>query len=112
MTGKIDNEEEEKLKWILSPTFNSSVKKGSSYLSEKASSLKNGLFIEIGPRLNFSTAFSTNAVSICAAVDLGKKINRIERSILYLIKYEVILQLLVFINIKNFYLFIFNFSNS
>jgi phosphoribosylformylglycinamidine synthase len=62
-------------------------------LREKASSLKNSLFIEIGPRLNFSTAFSTNAVSICAAVDLGKKINRIETSILYLIKYEVILKI-------------------
>jgi phosphoribosylformylglycinamidine synthase len=65
-------------------------------LREKASSQKNGLFIEIGPRLNFSTAFSTNAVSICAAVDRGKKINRIERSILYLIKYEVILEAMSF----------------
>uniref|UniRef100_A0A8C3FWN0 Uncharacterized protein n=1 Tax=Chrysemys picta bellii TaxID=8478 RepID=A0A8C3FWN0_CHRPI len=29
------------------------------------------LLIEIGPRLNFSTAFSTNVVSVCQAAGLG-----------------------------------------
>ena len=39
------------------------------------------LVIEIGPRLNFSTSLSTNAVSICQAV--GLKVSRVERSVRY-----------------------------
>ncbi len=39
--------------------------------------------IEIGPRLNFATAWSSNMVSICQAVDL-KTITRIERSRCYI----------------------------
>ncbi len=38
--------------------------------------------IEVGPRMNFTTAWSTNAVSICHACGLTK-IRRIERSRLY-----------------------------
>jgi len=37
--------------------------------------------IEIGPRLNVSTPYSTNAVSICCAVGLG--VDRVERSLRY-----------------------------
>ncbi len=40
--------------------------------------------IEIGPRLNFATAFSTNAVSVCHACGL-KNVERIERSKRYLL---------------------------
>ena len=89
----LDIEEEKKIEWILSPTFDTPLRK-SSFLSDKLSA-KKCLFIEIGPRLNFSTAFSTNAVSICAAVGLSEKINRIEKSILYLINYEVISLIIV-----------------
>ena len=39
------------------------------------------IVIEIGPRLNVSTPFSTNAVSICRAV--GLNVDRIERSFRY-----------------------------
>ncbi|MBI1811763.1 MAG: hypothetical protein HYR78_07535, partial [Nitrospirae bacterium] len=39
----------------------------------------NSLIIEVGPRMNFTTAWSTNAVSVCHACGL-KKITRIERS--------------------------------
>lgn len=45
-----------------------------SYISGKS-----GKIIEIGPRLNFATAFSTNAVAICQGCGL-KKIVRIEQS--------------------------------
>jgi phosphoribosylformylglycinamidine synthase len=38
-------------------------------------------------RLNFSTAFSSNAVSICASVDLTK-VRRLEVSTRYLIHWE------------------------
>ncbi|MFC1963576.1 phosphoribosylformylglycinamidine synthase, partial [Chloroflexota bacterium] len=43
--------------------------------------------IEIGPRLDFDTAYSTNAVAICHACGLGK-IVRVERSKRYLIPTE------------------------
>ena len=33
---------------------------------------KNSRIIEIGPRLNFETAFSTNAVAICHACGIDK----------------------------------------
>ena len=39
----------------------------------------NSTIIEVGPRMNFTTAWSTNAVSVCHACGL-KKIRRIERS--------------------------------
>ena len=38
-----------------------------------------GVVFEVGPRMNFTTAWSTNAVSVCHACGL-KKITRIERS--------------------------------
>ena len=41
--------------------------------------------VELGPRLNFATAWSSNMVSICHATGL-KKITRIERSRRYLLK--------------------------
>lgn len=40
--------------------------------------------IEVGPRMNFSTAFSTNAVSVCASTGLGK-VTRLERSRRYIL---------------------------
>ena len=95
-SGELDASEEKKIEWILRPTFESTLLESTSFLSDKSSPVKKCLFIEIGPRLNFSTAFSTNAVSICAAVGLSEKINRIERSILYLINYEVISTTLLF----------------
>lgn len=46
--------------------------------------VRKGKIIEIGPRLNFATAFSTNAVSICRACGL-ESILRVERSRRYLV---------------------------
>ncbi|KAM4632592.1 phosphoribosylformylglycinamidine synthase [Discoglossus pictus] len=45
------------------------------------------LLVEIGPRLNFSTASSTNAVSICRSVGLTS-VDRIECSRRYLVKFH------------------------
>ena len=50
----------------------------------KAPELGYKVMIEIGPRLNFSTAWSTNAVSICRSIGL-ERIDRIEKSVRYLI---------------------------
>ena len=45
-----------------------------------SSARNDGSFIiEVGPRMNFTTAWSTNAVSVCHACGL-KKIKRVERS--------------------------------
>ncbi|MCD4694404.1 phosphoribosylformylglycinamidine synthase, partial [bacterium] len=52
------------------------------------SNFKDENVIEIGPRLNFATAFSTNAVSICQACGLDS-IKRIEKSKRYIIPKNV-----------------------
>ena len=43
--------------------------------------------IEVGPRLNFSSPFSTNAVGICHAAGI-KKVKRLERAIRYVFTAE------------------------
>ncbi|HBI13912.1 MAG TPA: phosphoribosylformylglycinamidine synthase [Desulfobulbaceae bacterium] len=47
--------------------------------------------VEVGPRLNFATAWSSNLVSICRAIGLAKVI-RVERSRRYLVPAETDLQ--------------------
>ncbi|UYV60723.1 PFAS [Cordylochernes scorpioides] len=69
----------EKLKWILSHGFQDPVKENSIFISTSSS-----LLIEIGPRLNFSTPFSSNAVSIFQSVGLTP-VTRVERAVRYLI---------------------------
>ena len=44
-----------------------------------SSSLTGGQVVEVGPRLNFATAWSSNMVSICRAIGLDK-VTRVERS--------------------------------
>jgi phosphoribosylformylglycinamidine synthase len=84
-TAPLSEEETVILRWLLSETFepdNFSDRSffGShppaSYPAEKGIS---GPVVEVGPRLNFMTAWSTNAVSVCHACGL-RKIIRIERS--------------------------------
>ena len=48
------------------------------------SNLKKGRVVELGPRLNFATAWSANMVSICQATGL-KQITRVERSRRYIV---------------------------
>ncbi|XP_001605732.2 phosphoribosylformylglycinamidine synthase [Nasonia vitripennis] len=74
----LDKKQIEILKWILSSPFEpSQLVDCSLFKSEK-------LVVEIGPRLNFSTAFSSNAVSICKSVQLDN-VTRVEVSTRYLI---------------------------
>ena len=51
-------------------------------LTGERSSYSDGSYVEIGPRLNVETPFSTNAVAICHAMGLDK-VTRVESSILY-----------------------------
>jgi phosphoribosylformylglycinamidine synthase len=66
--------EEPTLRWLLAETF-------APEKSAKESLIVRGgaEAVEAGPRLNFETAFSTNAVAICRACGLGR-ITRIEKS--------------------------------
>ncbi|KAJ0389072.1 hypothetical protein P43SY_011634 [Pythium insidiosum] len=43
--------------------------------------------VEVGPRLNFSTAWSSNAVAICRACGITA-VKRIERATRYLVRYS------------------------
>ncbi|MCG6954956.1 MAG: phosphoribosylformylglycinamidine synthase, partial [Gemmatimonadetes bacterium] len=72
-------EERETLVWLLSETFEPDGFGDRSLLSAGGSAVGTGTILEVGPRMNFSTAWSTNAVAICHACGLGK-VQRIERS--------------------------------
>ncbi len=75
----LSEDEMRALRWLLSETFAPDRFGSNSLLDGK------GTLLEVGPRMNFTTAWSTNAASICKACGLGK-ISRIERSRRYLIK--------------------------
>jgi len=72
-------EERGTLVWLLSETFEPDGFGEQSFLSAGASAVGTGTILEVGPRMNFSTAWSTNAVAICHGCGLGK-VQRIERS--------------------------------
>jgi phosphoribosylformylglycinamidine synthase len=71
-TAPLSDEEMNILRWLLSETF-----EPENFAEE--SFVHSPLIIEVGPRMNFTTAWSTNAVSVCHACGL-RKITRIERS--------------------------------
>jgi len=70
------------LKWLLAETFEIENFSDKSFLNSDKD------VIEIGPRLNFETAYSTNAVAICHACAL-KKVNRVECSRRYQVSKEI-----------------------
>jgi phosphoribosylformylglycinamidine synthase len=72
-------EELQILRWLISETFEPENFSSESFLRDSGARATDQCLIEVGPRMNFSTAWSTNAVSICNACGL-KKITRIERS--------------------------------
>ena len=65
------------LRWLLAETFEPQQFSDTSFLTLNPG--PRTLILETGPRMNFTTAWSTNAVSVCHACGL-KKITRIERS--------------------------------
>ncbi|MEW6109248.1 MAG: phosphoribosylformylglycinamidine synthase [Nitrospirota bacterium] len=80
------------LSWLLSETFEPGNFSDESflthYLSHSRTPGEKGqkrVLLEVGPRMNFTTAWSTNAVSVCHACGLTK-IKRIERSRRFLIE--------------------------
>jgi len=77
-TTRLSPEELEILRWLLAETFDMESFRDVSFLEP----IKN--VIEIGPRLDSETAFSTNATAICHACGLEKVI-RVELSRRYLL---------------------------
>ncbi|MEE8324587.1 MAG: phosphoribosylformylglycinamidine synthase, partial [Candidatus Humimicrobiaceae bacterium] len=73
---KLRSRELHTLNWLLSETFEPDKFSPSSIIG-------NGNIIELGPRMNFETAYSTNAVAICHSCGLDSII-RLERSRRYL----------------------------
>jgi phosphoribosylformylglycinamidine synthase len=70
------------LRWLLAETFELEHFGEKSFLKP----LRN--VVEVGPRLDFATAYSTNAVAICHACGL-QKVTRVERSRRYLLPAEI-----------------------
>jgi phosphoribosylformylglycinamidine synthase len=68
------------LDWLLCETFEPDRLGASSFLDDTA-----GTVVEVGPRMNFTTAWSTNAVSICHACGLTAVL-RVERSRRFLLR--------------------------
>ncbi|KAF1318774.1 Phosphoribosylformylglycinamidine synthase, partial [Globisporangium splendens] len=89
----LSDKEQDTLQWLLSETFEPQQTRADvSFLSDAQSAFKGPAtttqwLVEVGPRMNFSTAWSSNAVAICHACGI-KSIKRIERATRYLIRYS------------------------
>jgi len=79
-TERLNERQTEILQWLLAETFEPEKTGSASFLS----TADGGEVLEVGPRLNFSTAWSSNAVSICEGC--GLPVARLERSRRYLLK--------------------------
>jgi len=85
-TSPLTTEELNTLRWLLAETFEPENFSSESFLNSipphpplSKGGSEEGVVIEVGPRMNFTTAWSTNAVSVCHSCGL-KKITRVERS--------------------------------
>ncbi len=65
-SGPLTDQELSTLTWLLAETFDPEGLGTESFLTGR------GQVLEVGPRLNFTTAWSTNAVAICQACGLEK----------------------------------------
>ena len=81
-SGELSKQEKNTLMGVLADDFNLNTLKEKSFFN------KSDDVVEIGPRLNVETAFSTNVVGICQACGLDK-INRVELSKRYKILNDV-----------------------
>ncbi|MFA5993429.1 MAG: phosphoribosylformylglycinamidine synthase [Parcubacteria group bacterium] len=77
-TRELDADERQNLELTLADGFIAETISATSCLSGER-------VVEVGPRLNFATAWSSNMVSICQAIGLGGIITRVERSRRYVV---------------------------
>ncbi len=75
-SGPLSGPEMQKLSWLLGETFEPENLATSTFLNNLPKQL------EVGPRLNFETAWSTTATAVCHACGISK-ITRLEQSIRY-----------------------------
>ena len=80
VAGALDASGTATLRWLLAETFEPELLTDSSSLDPST-----GEILEVGPRLSFTTAWSTNAVSVCHNCGLDT-VRRIERSRRYLLR--------------------------
>lgn len=73
VAGDLPPRADQILTWLLAETFEPEGFGDRTFLGD------GGLVLEVGPRMSFTTAWSTNAVSVCQACGLGE-VRRIERS--------------------------------
>jgi phosphoribosylformylglycinamidine synthase len=78
-SGPLTADESDLLDWLLSETFEPDQYSSVSFLAYHSATAADHCLVEFGPRLNFTTAWSTNAVAVCHSCGLDK-ISRIERS--------------------------------
>lgn len=83
ITSPITERQKEILKWVLQDALNPQNLFERSQLKEA----KLSILIEVGPRFNFSTSNSTNAVSICQSLGLNQ-VTRLEISRSYLLSFK------------------------
>ncbi|KAK9699838.1 hypothetical protein RND81_08G198400 [Saponaria officinalis] len=72
------------LKWLLGETYEPEKLGTVSFLDKEVMEGCATVVVEVGPRLSFTTAWSTNAVSICRSCGLTE-VNRLERSRRYML---------------------------
>ena len=75
----------ERLKWLIAETYEPENVGDKSLLPHTGSRSSTGVVLEVGPRLSFATAFSSNAVSICSSCGL-EMIARVELSRRFLVQ--------------------------
>lgn len=86
-SSPLTSDESALLRWLLSETFEPDQYSEESFFSHHPLPITHHCLLEIGPRMNFTTAWSTNAVSVCHSCGLNK-ISRIERSRRFLFKFD------------------------
>ncbi|GAB2299770.1 hypothetical protein Dimus_033825 [Dionaea muscipula] len=72
------------LKWLLAETYEPDKLGTRSFLDNEKMEGCSPVIVEVGPRLSFTTAWSSNAVSICRACGITE-VDRLERSRRYLL---------------------------
>lgn len=72
-TTDLSKQQTEQLEWLLAETFDRD-----GLRLEQSALVEQGIQMEFGPRMTFTSAFSSNAVGICSACHLPVK--RLERS--------------------------------
>ncbi len=77
--GGLSAGELETLQWLLAETFEPENLSSRSFLEDGGTAPASSFVVEVGPRMNFTTSWSTNAVSVCRSCGI-RGITRLERS--------------------------------